>query len=197
MTKQLVQRLRGWSGNSFGPYLSPVPDLLEAADELEALQEFREWAAPQCQDYAANRLEIDRLRAALQQLVDGISVPVYTHHRNKYVEVQISPEDIQQARDALKGSSVEPSEPSFVGLKLVTVVDGSVPADTIEFRASDGRVLGQIRQLATTAVKAKATGIHFEAGGVVPDGCLCWTSEGVLFSPAPDCPIHAERTSAP
>lgn len=35
MTKQLVQRLRGWSGNSFGPYLSPVPDLLEAADKLE------------------------------------------------------------------------------------------------------------------------------------------------------------------
>lgn len=38
MTTDLVSRLRAWNGNSFGPYKSPVPDLLEAANEIERLR---------------------------------------------------------------------------------------------------------------------------------------------------------------
>lgn len=39
MSKQdLVTQLRAWNGNSFGPYSSPVPDLLAAADEIETLE---------------------------------------------------------------------------------------------------------------------------------------------------------------
>jgi hypothetical protein len=37
-SSKLVDRLRTWNGNSFGPYLSPVPDLLEAANEIERLR---------------------------------------------------------------------------------------------------------------------------------------------------------------
>lgn len=41
-----------------------------AADELEALQQFKEWAEPQCQDYAANKLEIERLNALLNRQIE-------------------------------------------------------------------------------------------------------------------------------
>lgn len=58
-------------------------------------------------------------------------------------------DEIEAARRQDETTAVEPS---FAGLKLVTVVDGSVPPDTIEFRASDGRVLGRIRQLAIASV---------------------------------------------
>lgn len=56
----LVSRLRDWKGNDFGPYRSPVPDLLEAADEIERLERAL-WLAyeksrnddEQIRDYAA------------------------------------------------------------------------------------------------------------------------------------------------
>lgn len=63
----------------------------------------------------------------------------------------MAPDSAWNKRAAVETTAVEPS---FAGLKLVTVVDGSVPPDTIEFRASDGRVLGRIRQLAIASVKA-------------------------------------------
>lgn len=35
-------------------------------ERVKDLQQFHDWAAPQCQDYAANRQEIERLRSLLR-----------------------------------------------------------------------------------------------------------------------------------
>lgn len=51
-----------------GPYAKLFD---RAADTIEALQQFKEWAEPQCQDYAANRMEIERLTAIVQGLTAG------------------------------------------------------------------------------------------------------------------------------
>lgn len=79
--------LRGWLGcegecrlaSMSAPMVMPVEieslnalvtslraSLLQAHDELEDLRQFKTWAEPQCQDYAANRIEIERLQAALE-----------------------------------------------------------------------------------------------------------------------------------
>lgn len=90
--------------------------------------------------------EIERLRALLVQWEGNCTGRHGSQSPCGFTADHVVPAD---------RAAVEPSEPSFAGLKLVTVVDGTVPADTIEFRASDGRVLGQIRQLAINSVRTE------------------------------------------
>lgn len=58
----LPEQLRAWSGNSFGPYLSPLPEMLAAADEIERLQHDLSRSVEATTQYLN---EVERLRAAL------------------------------------------------------------------------------------------------------------------------------------
>lgn len=56
----LPEQLRAWSGNSFGPYRSPLPEMLAAADEIERLQHDLSRSVEATTQYLN---EVERLRA--------------------------------------------------------------------------------------------------------------------------------------
>jgi hypothetical protein len=55
--------------HEIGPWPSGQQWPLCLKCEIEDLRQFKEWAEPQCQDYAANRMEIERLRGALERII--------------------------------------------------------------------------------------------------------------------------------
>lgn len=79
----LVTQLRAWNGNSFGPYRSPVRDLLAAADEIERLAAESEARHQSClvlmRSIQDHRSEIERLRAALRRVEAWDKFPVSGH----------------------------------------------------------------------------------------------------------------------
>lgn len=59
----LPEQLRAWSGNSFGPYRSPLPEMLAAADEIERLQHDLSRSVEATTQYLN---EVERLREMLR-----------------------------------------------------------------------------------------------------------------------------------
>jgi hypothetical protein len=57
--------------------------IIERDIEIESLQQFKEWAEPQCQDYAANRMEIERL----ENIVGHAVALLETMHVNDALKV--------------------------------------------------------------------------------------------------------------
>lgn len=92
-----------------------------AANEIEALKQFKEWAEPQCQDYAANRLEIDRLRESLGQISRMRGNP------DKAVVLITLTAAIQIAQQALYGGSGERTNGSLID-SGASLPDGAKPS---------------------------------------------------------------------
>lgn len=58
-----------------------------AASEIADLRQFKEWAEPQCQDYAANRMEIERAQRIMRRAVSWLQIKevAFATHKGKAI----------------------------------------------------------------------------------------------------------------
>lgn len=86
-SSNLVSRLRDWKGNDFGPYRSPVPDLIKAADEIERLLRLNDIQRGEVND---ERVRNDRLanQLAAAERLAKIMTSAAGKHAERVVELE-------------------------------------------------------------------------------------------------------------